>query len=108
MKYAIFIDDDDPAFRYEGLVRAAFDNCGKYGDPFKYAAQEVYDNFVGEITLRGRRALSTALIKLIVDNPENKAIDGLKSLENDVWEAKEQQDIIKIIDEAIEILKRLE
>lgn len=30
----LFEDHQDPAFRFEGLLRAAFGNCEKYGDPW--------------------------------------------------------------------------
>ncbi|WCC43997.1 hypothetical protein PJW08_09280 [Tenacibaculum finnmarkense] len=52
----IHTDSHDPAFRYEGLARAAFDNCGKYGDPFKIAAQDVYNSFVPKPTLTRKKS----------------------------------------------------
>ena len=99
----IHTDSHDPAFRYEGLLREAF-QCGKAQDPFGNAKQEVFSNFVDTITLDGRRALSSAFIKLILDYPEYKE-DFIK-LDNRVWVASSQSEIIDIIDMGIVILKK--
>lgn len=95
----------DPAFRFEDLARYAFDNCPKYGDPWGYAAQEVYNNFIPTIELKGKRILSTVLNKLIFDNRNNKICDDLKNVENSIWSANSQSDAINIIDKTIELLK---
>jgi len=103
----IHTDSINPAFRYEGLARAAF-KCTKFGDPFGYACQDHYgSHFVEEITFEGRRALSTIFIKLIIDNSSSNHVDELKKLDNRVWEAQSQKEIINIIDKGIEILKKL-
>lgn len=93
----------NPAFKYEGLARAAFNNCGKYGDPWGYAAQDVFSNFVPEPNQRGRRALSTIIIKIIIDNSDKKETEDLKKLEEQVWSATNQRQIIDIIDNAIKV-----
>lgn len=99
----IHTDSDNAALRYEGLLREAF-QCTKAQDPFGYAKQEVFDhNFVTSITLRGRRALSTAFIKLVLDYPEYK--EKFIALDNQVWDASSQSKIIDIIDDGITILK---
>jgi len=104
----IHTDSHDPAFRYEGLARAAFDNCGKYGDPFRIAAQDVYNSFVPEPTINGKKALSKVISKIITDNPESEYKDALVQLEENVWSAETQKEIITIIDEGIEILKQIQ
>src|SRR5260221_13787924 len=95
----------DPAFRYEGLARFTFDNCSKYGDPWHYAAQEVYANFIPKIELKGRRILSAILTKLVFDNKDTKICKGLIEIENSIWTAVSQQDAIKIIDNTITTLQ---
>ncbi len=72
--FVLFDDHDDISFRYEGLARAAFNNCDKYGDPWGYTAQDFYSNFVPKPNLKGKRALSVILCKLIID----KSINFLK------------------------------
>lgn len=98
-------DNSDPAMRYEALARAAFNNCGKYGDPWNYAAQDLYNHeFVREVTFSGKRALATVLVKLVIDYSGSDMEEKLKILEDRVWEAASQEQIISIIDEAIELL----
>jgi hypothetical protein len=100
----IFENDRDPAMRYESLARAAFDDCGKYGDPWGYAAQDRYTVFVREpIELDGKRTLSTILIKLIIDNEGTEYVDKLKILEEKVWKITTQQQAIEIIDAACKL-----
>lgn len=101
----IHTNEDNPAFRYEGLLREAF-QCAKEQDPFGYAKQEVFDhNFVTSITLLGKRALSTAFIKLVLDHPNYK--EKFRELDDRVWRASSQSDIIDIIDDGISILKEV-
>jgi hypothetical protein len=69
-----FKDDSNPAMRFEGLARAAFNNCMKFGDPFNYAAQEEFSNFIPAPNLKGKRILSTIFIKLIIDFPESEML----------------------------------
>lgn len=103
--YLIFDGHTDPAFRFESLLRAIFDDCGKYGDPWGYAAQDVYNSFVPEPTLYGKRALSTGLTKLIYDNREHENIQTLIEHEDLIWSANTQEEIVKIIDDSIDWLK---
>ncbi|WP_017732753.1 hypothetical protein [Nafulsella turpanensis] len=104
----IHTDHIDPSLRYEALARSAFNNCSKGGDPFGYALQEEYDNFFVEApNLRGKRALSTVLIKLIIDNSGTDFAERLIGLEESVWNSETQDDIIHIIDKGIEVLKMI-
>ena len=93
--------------KYEELARKAFDNCSKYGDPFKYAAQERYDNFVPIPTLLGKRILSTILIKIIVSNQGKSGVDKFIELENKVWTSETQSEIISIIEKADTLFDKL-
>lgn len=94
-------NDPDPGFRFEGLLRTIFDNCNKYGDPWGYAAQDVYNNFDPEPKLILKRALSVGLCKLIYDNREKGRIEELIVLEEKIWMSKSQNEIIDIIDDSI-------
>lgn len=100
-------DYRDPSARFEGLLRYAF-KCGKAEDPFGYARQEEYSGFVDEVRFSARRALATGLIKLVIDNPDNEYSDRLKELETSVWEAKTQDQINQIIDEALRLMNKKE
>ena len=105
----IYIDNSSSAMRFEGLTRAAFNNCNKYGDPWGYASQDKYSVFVSEpISLDAKRMLSTILVKLICDNQDSSFLEELIILDNAIWEAKTQNDIIAIIDKTIELLQKNE
>lgn len=104
--YLIFEDHTHPAMRFESLLRAIFDNCGKYGDPWGYAAQDVYSNFVPSPKQKGQRALSTGLTKLIYDYKEHENIKTIIEIEESIWSAKTQEDIRKIIDDSIDWLNK--
>jgi len=54
----LFDDHHDPAFRYESLARESFNNCGKWGDPWGFAAQDFYSEFVNEPTTERGKKLS--------------------------------------------------
>lgn len=99
----LFSNDSNPAMRYEGLARAAFGNCNKGRDPRGYASQDRYVNSIIAVDLKIKRALSTVLIKLIFDNASHPCVVELKKLEDRVWDAKEQREIVRIVDEAIKI-----
>jgi hypothetical protein len=89
------LNEGDAAFLYEGLARAAFDNCSKAQDPWGYAKQEVYDNFVGEISLRGKRALSAIIAKVIIDKSKHEnEIERLTNLDDNIWELENQEDVL--------------
>lgn len=103
----IFDTDLDPGMRFESFLREAFD-CRKMQDPWAYAGQEEYNNFIKVPTpLRGKRALSTALIALILKHKDSEIVDKLKELEDKVWELETQDQAIEIIDEGIAVLKEL-
>lgn len=96
------------SFMYEGLARAVFDNCNKYGDPFGLAAQDIYNNeFVPAPTVKGKRALSTVIIKMIIDHPNSEEVKVLRKIDDALWSASSQEEAINIIEQCIEIGERL-
>ncbi len=99
--HIIFSEHFDPAMRYEGLARFAFDNCLKYKDPWGYCAQERYSQFTPEPTLEGKRMLATIFIKLILNNQNSQYSEKLKDLENKIWESTTKDAIVEIIDATI-------
>lgn len=104
----LFDNDHNPAMRYEGLARAAFDDCNKYGDPFNYAAQDRYDAFFcPEPTEMGKRALSTIITKLVNDHQDHDSVQHLKDLDDVVWQASSQEDIVNIIDRGNELVSEI-
>ncbi len=100
----IFDDDYDPAMRYESLMRDAFE-CTKWQDPFGYAAQEFYGEFLEEpTTIRGKRALSAGVIALVVKFKGTDKEKALVALENQVWELKTQNEVIDFVDTVIALI----
>ena len=104
----IFANDIDPAMRYEGLARKAFDDCGKYGDPFGITAQDKYIRFVPEPTIEGKAMLSKVFTKLVINHKDTEYKDALRELEEKIWEAETQEEIIDIIDKGIKIVQKIE
>jgi hypothetical protein len=95
--YIMFDNDHNPAMRFEGLARAAFDNCNKYGGPFSIAHQEVFgfkSPGYNEMTDEFRRALILVLVKLVIRYPENEAF---KELEKRTWTASNPDEVDEII-----------
>lgn len=101
----IFDTDFNPAMRYESLAREVFE-CGKYNDPFQNAHQEVFSRFIEEPeAVTTKRMLSNILVAAIgkfLKDPDK--VQGLKSLDDRVWESSSQDEYIDIIDEAIKIV----
>lgn len=103
------IKDHDPAFTYENLVRAAFDNCRKYEDPFGLAHQELYGQALAEpIGHDIKFGISIALRKVshqFRDNEERS--NQLMELDQSVWSANSQDDIINVLESAADIFHEL-
>jgi hypothetical protein len=98
--YILFDNDHNPAMRFEGLARAAFDDCNKYGGPFSIAHQEVFgfkSPDYNEMTDQFRRALILVLVKLVIRYPENET---LKELEKRAWTANTPDKVDEIIQSA--------
>ena len=98
-----FIDQNDPAFRFEELARYVFDSR-KRQNPWGYAAQELYDT-VQEVDLRGKRILSTVINVLIYKNRENSNVRQLVDIVESVWSAQSQHDVIGIINRTISFIE---
>jgi hypothetical protein len=89
--------------QFEGLARAAFNQCDKYGDPFGIAYQEILSYKAPEhkiIKDEFRRALIIVLIKMVLDNPGNAE---LLKLEKAAWTVEKSEDVQVIVQSAIRI-----
>lgn len=104
--YVMNSDNEDPAFRYEGLLRTIF-NCNKYGDPWQYAHQEYFINFDKGHLLKSQRALSTALNKIIWDYKDQSGIKNIKELDDKIWHSKNTKELIDYMDDTISWLENL-
>lgn len=100
----LFSDNSDPAFRWEGLVRAIY-NCKKSGDPNGYASQDFFNtNFVEDPNRKAKAALPHIIAKLIEDFPENEELEELlETAEN----FETQEEAIDIIDSIISVADEL-
>ncbi len=105
----MFITDNvDPGFRFESLARIAFDNCLKSRDPWGYASQDVYNNFVSSFNLKGKRILATILTKLIYDFKDKSICNKLIIIEDSIWSASTQRDVVNIIESTIKVLESID
>ncbi|GEN68064.1 hypothetical protein [Chryseobacterium rhizosphaerae] len=97
-------DDSDPAMRFEGLARYAFD-CAPYGDPDGYAHQSTYNfYFVPEVSEKGVKIIHKILDSLIVkSNPEKSK--EFQTVKNSLSEKMKQMTSIHLIDYLITIIK---
>lgn len=89
----------EPDDLYEKIVRHAF-KCPKYGDPLSLAKQEVYNHNYEDVGFPLKMGLSYALYKMSTDM---KSPD-LEELSKDVWSAKNQSEVIKIMSEVVNIV----
>lgn len=97
----MFSNEYDPAMRYEGLARTAFD-CNKWGGPDGIAHQEFYNNFVPDVNIKAIDALKKIVIALLtkVSPPAKVELDQiLRSLEGEM----PQESGIALIDYVIKI-----
>lgn len=99
-------DDKDPAMRYEGLYRFAFDNCRKQEDPWGEATQSNYSIFMNENLDEAKISLCRILHKLIFDNYKNDNIikDKLLNIEKKIITIKNQSDAIILIDDTLTLI----
>lgn len=99
-------DDSDPAMRYEGLYRFAFDNCRKQEDPWEEATQNNFSIFMENDFSEAKTSLYRILHKLIFDNFKNDNEKKEKLLKNEIKinQIKSQQDAISIIDITLSII----
>lgn len=101
---SLFGNHRDPAFRWEGLVRSIY-NCGKYGDPNGYAAQDFFSNFVEEPNRKAKIALAHIVSKLREEFPENEELEELSEQANSF---ETQTEAIDIIDKLIGMAHELQ
>ncbi|WP_420578342.1 hypothetical protein [Ekhidna sp.] len=90
---------------YENLVRRAFGNVGRWGDPLGLANADVYRHG-GEDSHRLIFGISYALKKVIKDSDPNNLdlAHSLDALDNSLWENQSVDNINRVITEATELL----
>lgn len=94
---------DEPAMRFEGLVRYAFD-CGRFGDPEQRADAGIFDaHFVPDISEEAVEILHYLLDQLIIKHPEKS--EDFIALRESVDNNLEQQSSIALIDYITSIIK---
>lgn len=100
-------DDLDPAMRYEGLYRFAFDNCRKQEDPWGKATQNNYSIFMENDLSEAKTSLYRILHKLLFDNFKNdtEKKEKLLNIEIKINKIKNQQDAVSIIDNTLSLIK---
>lgn len=65
MAYIINENDSEPAMRYEGIARHAF-NCDRLGDPHAIADASFFDSeFIPTLTLEGLNAMKSILDQIV-------------------------------------------
>ncbi|MBP7808820.1 MAG: hypothetical protein KA163_05975 [Bacteroidia bacterium] len=102
--YILNDTDQDPAMRYEGLARFAFD-CDRAGGPGNIAEAGVFDSeFVPDITADGLVIINQILDALIVKT-DGYIKDELNSIKDSLTGGMSQQSGIELIDSIIKLLK---
>lgn len=92
---------------FEMLIRRVFGHCGRWGDPLRLANADTYDHNVGNQGHRLIFGISYALKKAIADTDESQfanEVHQLEQLDMDIWNANNQQEVNRIIDDAHNIL----
>ena len=95
---------------YEFLVRNAFANCGRFGDPLRLADADIFD---GNCLNLGRRlifGISHALQKSVVnseDSGNHDLANSFRELDNRVWERNSQEDLNELSIEARDLQSKL-
>lgn len=103
MKYIPFEDDNDPAMRYEGLARYAFD-CQSYGGPNNVAHQSVYNSlFITNVNDEGIFVFNQILDALVIKDADKK--QEFIDLKISLKEGMKQRTAIELIDYIIQIIQ---
>jgi hypothetical protein len=103
-KYIPYDDDKDPAMRYEGLARYAFD-CESYGGPNNIAHQSVYNfYFVPELKKEGINILTMIIDALITKSSYEKKHE-FEEIKSSLPDRMKQNSAINLIDYLIKIIK---
>jgi hypothetical protein len=102
--YVIFSQDSDPAMRYEGLARTAFD-CKKWEGPDNLASQEYYNNhFVPEADKKAIKALKK-ILKELESFTSGDTKKDLKNVRKSISLEIGQRGSIGLIDYVIKIVE---
>ena len=103
MKYLSFKEETDPAAKYEGLAKYAFD-CEPWGGPGGIAHQNFYNfNFVPEINKEGVQSLHL-ILNALIDKSSGQIADEFLTLKESLSEEMKQRTGIDLINYIIEIL----
>lgn len=104
MSKLFFANDPDPSFRFETLIAAAFDCSHKYCDPLEFASQ---DSFKAKGFEKNKTVVCIALGVIAFRFPKGEHIEKLRELTNRTMDVKTQPELVKIIDESIQLAKKL-
>ncbi len=105
MKYILNENDYEPAMRYEGIARQAF-NCDRSEDPNSIADASFFDGeFIPNLTKEGLKAMEVILDQLITIETSNYKKGEFKKIKESLSEGMEQDNSIELLDYIIQILK---
>lgn len=97
--------ENDIAIIYENVARFAFNNCAKYGDPWKIAAQEVHNVFCDvNRNTEAKQNLHKIFVGLILKTKSEIANKNLLKLETLINNCKSQNDFNQLILKANKII----
>ena len=104
MIYILNENDQEPAMRYEGLARHAF-NCDRGGGPNNIADAGVFDSeFIPSITKDGLLIMNQ-IIEALIYKANNEIAKELREIKSSLSEKIEQENGIELIDYIIKIIK---
>jgi hypothetical protein len=106
MKYILNEDDHEPAMRYEGIARYAYD-CERFGDPNATADASFFDGeFIPTLTHEGLNAMYGIIDQLIIKEGHSQyKKTELQTVKDSLAIGMEQDNSIELLDYIIVILK---
>lgn len=104
MTYILNEENQEPAMRYEGLARHAFD-CARGGGPNNIAEASVFDNeFIPSMTNDGLLIMNQ-IIDALIEKTNDDTKKELRTVKSSLSEKIEQENGIELIDYIIKIIK---
>ena len=85
------------------MPESIYNDCDKHGDPFGYAAQEFFTNFVEAPNKKGKAGLTHIVSKVIEDFPDSEYEEELEDILDRAINVETQREVIDIVDELIQI-----
>jgi hypothetical protein len=95
------LNEGQPEYEYEALALAVLGGKYKYDEPFGIAATDFYDHEVADASLKGKRALSIILAKMIFDNKTSKLASKIVELDDRIWSDLRPENAALIVKEII-------